>query len=78
MDTMLEKLQQKFALLSKEEILQAWDSGNKWDNCGPKAQDYLSKINIHLKFETPKRYFEKLKINDNLGSNSYSNLFFYR
>ena len=77
MKTMLEKLKQKFALLSKEEILETWNSGNEWDNQGLKAKDYLNHVNIHWEFENPKRDFGNVKINDILGSNLYSNLFFY-
>lgn len=74
---MLERLKCKLALLSKEEILQTWNSGNKWDNSGPKAKDYLSIANVHFEFEAPKLDFGNLNINDNLGPNKYSDLFYY-
>lgn len=76
METMLNRLKRRFAVLSSDQILQTWDSGNEWDNYGPKVQDYLGHVNIHCDFEIPKWDFGNLKINDTLGSNSYSNFFF--
>lgn len=77
METMLEKLKRKISLQSREEILQTWNSGNEWDNQETKAKDYLCHVNISLEAEAPKIDFGNVKINDNLGSNLYSNLFFY-
>lgn len=75
METMLEKLKRKLSLLSREEISKTWNSGNEWDNRGPKAKDYLSHVYIQLEFETLKIDFGNVKINNTLGSNLYSNLF---
>lgn len=78
METILEKLKRKFLLSSRDEILKTWNSGNDWDKVGPKASDYLNPLNIQLEFQPPKIDFGNVKINDNLGSNSYSNLFFVK
>lgn len=76
METMLEKLKRKFALKSREEILQTWNSGKEWDIQETKAKDYLSHINIPLGEDPPKVNLGNVKINNILGSNLYSNLFF--
>jgi|GEM_PF-1777958 len=76
METMLEKLKRKFALQSREEILETWNSGNEWDTQETKAKDYLSHINISLGVGAQKINLGNVKINNILGSNLYSNLFF--
>lgn len=74
---MLERLKQKIASSSREEILRKWNSGNEWDNCGPKVQDFLNEISFHLEAESSEKHFENVEINNNLGSNIFSNLFYF-
>lgn len=77
MTTMLERLKQKLASSSKEEILKKWNAGKHWDSCGPKVKEYFNgQSHIHLEYERVQIDLGNMKINNILGSNLYSNLFF--
>jgi hypothetical protein len=76
MSTMLESLKNFLASKSKEEIAEIWSSGNYLDNGGLKATDFLVRYGYQVKVKPETINFERLKINDNLGSNSYSDLFY--
>ena len=77
MTTMLERLKRKIASSSKEEILRKWNSGNEWDSCGPKVRDFMNEISFHLEADSPEKHFENVEIYNNLGSKTFSNLFYF-
>lgn len=76
MATILEKLKKELGYLSSDQIKELWESGNFWDNCGPKIDEFLAHVNIDLDSDPPNIDYVNLEISDNLGSNFYSNLFF--
>jgi hypothetical protein len=75
MNSLVENLKSFFASKSKEELKAIWESGAHLDSIGMKVTDYLEKRGYHVKIVDDKINFEKVNFNDNLGSNSYSNLF---
>lgn len=75
MKTMLDKFKEVYNSLSHEKILEIWNSGNHYDNCGPKALSFIDEINIP--FENIPPDLENLEIRVNLGSEIYSNLFYF-
>lgn len=50
--TMLNKLKEVHATLSNQEILETWNSGNQYDNCGPKSLSFINEINIPTESES--------------------------
>ena len=76
MATILEKLKNEFGNLTRDQIKELWESGNFWDHCGPKIDEFLTHISIDLDSDPPNLDYANLEISDNLGSNFYSNLFF--
>lgn len=77
MNNLVENLKAFFNSKSKEELKEIWRSGSHLDSVGLKVSDYLEQRGYHVKIVDDKINFEKVNINDNLGSDSYSNLFFY-
>ncbi len=76
MATILEKLKNEFGNLTRDQIKELWESGNFWDNCGPKVDEFFTHISIDLDSDPPNSDYVNLEISDTLGSNFYSNLFF--
>lgn len=76
MNTLVENLKAFFSSKNKEELKMIWQSGSHLDTVGLKVSDYLEERGFHVKIVDDKINFEKVNFNDNLGSDSYSNLFF--
>ncbi|QQT47803.1 Uncharacterised protein [Sphingobacterium multivorum] len=76
MSRMLESLNNFLASKTKAEIMEIWSSGNYLDYGGLKVSDFLERNGYQVKVKSETINFETLKINDNLGSNSYSDLFY--
>jgi len=76
MNNLVENLKAFFASKSKEELKAIWRSGAHLNSVGLKVSDYLQQRGYHVKIVDDKINFEKVNFNDNLGSNSYSNLFY--
>lgn len=76
MKEMLDSLKNFLATKSREEVMEIWSSGNYLDKGGLKVTEFLSSKRCSITFTNEKNNFESFKINNNLGSNSYSNLFY--
>lgn len=77
MSNLLESLNRLFATKSQAEIAELWAEGDYLDSSGIKVTDFLKQHGYSFVFKEDKINFGNLPINDNLGSESYSNLFFY-
>lgn len=77
MNELVENLKAFFNSKSKEELKTIWQSGVHLDSVGLKVTDYLEQRGYHVRIVNNKLNFDKTNFNDNLGSNTYSNLFYF-
>lgn len=76
MNKLLDNLNLFFESKSREELRASWRSGSHLDSGGMKITDYLLQKGYHVVIKDSKINFEEVNINVNLGSDTYSNLFF--
>jgi len=76
MNALVENLKAFFNSKSDEELKAVWQSSSYMDAVGMRVSDYLERKGYHVKIIDDKINFGKVKFNDNLGSDSYPNLFF--
>lgn len=77
MNELVKNLKAFFNSAKKEELKEIWQSGSHLDSVGLKVHDYLEQRNYHIKIVREDLNFEKTTFNKNVGSNSYSDLFFF-
>ena len=76
MSHLLESLDHLFATKSKAEIAELWAEGDYLDSSGIKVTDFFKQHGFSFVFKEDKINFGNIKINDRLGSELYSNLFY--
>lgn len=78
MNTILENLKLYFQSNSKEQIISDWAESEKYNNIGPKIDDFIEQTIYHHKIENNKEFWEFNSLNNIITNPKFASDFLFK